>query len=109
MDLTFDNNVALSENVIHSTGMKDDNVELIFEDKAIEAIAKEAIKRKTGARALRSIVEEIMLDVMYEVPSRTDIEKFTITADMVVKNNVVTINKKTKSEKSKGAPKEEIA
>ncbi len=89
--------------------LKMDDVELIFEDKAIEAIAKEAIKRKTGARALRSIVEEIMLDVMYEVPSRADIDKFTITADMVVKNNVVTINKKTKGEKASKAPKEEIA
>ena len=86
-----------------------DGVELKFEDEAIDLIAKEALKRKTGARALRSIVEEIMLDVMYEVPSRADIDKFTITADMVVKNNVVTINKKTKGEKASKAPKEEIA
>ena len=62
-----------------------DGVELKFEDEAISMIAKEAIKRKTGARALRSIVEELMLDIMYEIPSREDIKVFTITADMVEK------------------------
>ena len=62
-----------------------DGVELKFEDEAIELIAKEALKRNTGARALRSIVEEIMLDVMYDVPSKDDIKEFTVTADMVKK------------------------
>ena len=47
------------------------------------AIAKEALKRKTGARALRSIVEELMLDIMFEVPSRTDVPALNITAAMV--------------------------
>ena len=46
-------------------------------------IAQKAIKRKTGARALRSIVEEIMLDVMYDVPTKADMTKFVVTADMV--------------------------
>ncbi len=63
--------------------LKMDGVELEFEPDAVELIAKEAIKRKTGARALRSIVEEIMLNIMYEVPSREDITKFTITKEMV--------------------------
>jgi ATP-dependent Clp protease ATP-binding subunit ClpX len=62
-----------------------DNVELIFEAGVAEAISKEAIKRKTGARALRSIVEEMMLDIMYDVPSRTDITHVSITEDMVSK------------------------
>ncbi len=62
-----------------------DGVELKFEDDAIELIAKEALKRKTGARALRSIVEEIMLDIMYEVPSKEDIKEFVVTKDMVEK------------------------
>ncbi len=62
-----------------------DGVELKFEDEAIELIAKEALKRKTGARALRSIVEEIMLDVMYDVPSKEDIKEFTVTKEMVEK------------------------
>ena len=62
-----------------------DGVELKFEDEAIELIAKEALKRKTGARALRSIVEEIMLDVMYDVPSKEDIKEFVVTKEMVEK------------------------
>ncbi len=66
--------------------MQMDNVELKFEDEAIDLIAQEAIKRKTGARALRSIVEEIMLDIMYEVPSNEEITEFCVTADMVNKN-----------------------
>ena len=74
--------------------MKMDNVELKFTDDAIELIAQEAIKRKTGARALRSIVEEIMLDVMYDVPSNEDITTFTVTADLVRKKcNVAEIIK----------------
>lgn len=67
-----------------------DGVKLTFEEEAISLIAKEAIKRKTGARALRSIVEELMLDIMYEIPSRDDIKEFAITAEMVKKRkNVV--------------------
>ncbi len=64
--------------------LKMDGVDLKFEEEAIAQIAKEAIKRKTGARALRSIVEEIMLDIMYEVPSREDVNEFIITKDMVI-------------------------
>jgi ATP-dependent Clp protease ATP-binding subunit ClpX len=60
-----------------------DNVELTFSADAAEAIAVEAMKRKTGARALRSIVEELMLDLMYEVPSREDVSKIHITKEMV--------------------------
>ena len=65
------------------------DVELKFEPEAIELIAKEAIKRKTGARALRSIVEELMLNVMYEIPSQKDVKEFTITAEMVNKRDKV--------------------
>ena len=60
-----------------------DGVQLDFEPEAVDLIAQEALKRNTGARALRSIVEEIMLDFMYDVPSKENKEKFTITADMV--------------------------
>lgn len=60
-----------------------DGVELDFEQEAVDLIAKRAIKRKTGARALRSIVEELMLDVMYDIPTKHDITKFTITKEMV--------------------------
>lgn len=61
-----------------------DNVELSFEKDALEAIATEAIKRKTGARGLRAIIEAIMLDVMFDLPSREDIVKCVITKDTVL-------------------------
>ncbi len=63
--------------------MRMDSVDLEFEPDAIRAIAKEAFNRKTGARALRSIIEEIMLDVMYELPSRDDVKTCVITRKMV--------------------------
>lgn len=62
-----------------------DGVELEFEEEALRAIANKAIKRKTGARGLRSIIEEIMLDIMYEIPSREDIKKCIITKETVEK------------------------
>ena len=61
-----------------------DGVELEFTDEAVEAIAAQSIERNTGARGLRAILEEIMLDIMYEVPSRKDIEKCIITKESVV-------------------------
>lgn len=64
-----------------------DGVELEFEPEAVDLIAQEALKRNTGARALRAIVEEIMLDVMYDVPSKENKGKFTITAEMVKNRN----------------------
>jgi ATP-dependent Clp protease ATP-binding subunit ClpX len=64
-----------------------DGVELKFDQDAIRAVAEEAIKRKTGARALRSIVEEIMLDIMYEIPSRDDIKTCHITKELVEKRS----------------------
>lgn len=67
--------------------MRMDNVQLEFRPEALRAIAREAYRRKTGARALRSIVEEIMLDVMYELPSRKDVTRCLITKDMVEKRS----------------------
>lgn len=61
-----------------------DGVELEFENEALRAIAKKAIERKTGARGLRSIIEMIMLDVMFELPSKEDVAKCIITKDTVV-------------------------
>ena len=60
-----------------------DNVQLQFADDAITAIAQEAHRRKTGARALRGIIEEIMLDVMYDLPSQSSVKDFTVTKAMV--------------------------
>jgi ATP-dependent Clp protease ATP-binding subunit ClpX len=64
-----------------------DGVEMIFEEDAIQTIAREAFRRKTGARALRGIVEELMMEVMFEVPSRADIRKCVITREMVEKRS----------------------
>jgi ATP-dependent Clp protease ATP-binding subunit ClpX len=64
-----------------------DNVRLEFQTDALSAIAQEAFRRKTGARALRGILEELMLDVMYELPSRKDINRCTITREMVEKRS----------------------
>ncbi len=63
-----------------------DNVRLKFTDGALSAIAKKAIHRKTGARGLRSILEGIMLDVMYEIPSQKGIKDCLITEDTILKN-----------------------
>ncbi|HHY97787.1 MAG TPA: ATP-dependent Clp protease ATP-binding subunit ClpX, partial [Firmicutes bacterium] len=60
-----------------------DGVELEFTQDALIAIAKKAIKRQTGARGLRSIIEKIMLNVMYEVPSRSDVKKCVVTREVV--------------------------
>lgn len=63
-----------------------DDVELEFEDGALTEIAKKAIERKTGARGLRSIIEGIMLEVMFDLPSRDDIDKCIITAETISAN-----------------------
>ena len=63
-----------------------DGIELEFEDDALEAIAETAMKRKTGARGLRAIMEDQMNDLMYELPSREDVGKVVITADFVKEN-----------------------
>ena len=63
-----------------------DGVELVFEKEALEAIVEKAIERKTGARGLRSIIEEIMRDIMFDIPSNPEIEKCIITKDTVVNN-----------------------
>lgn len=76
-----------------------DNVQLEFKEEALKAIAGEALKRNTGARGLRAIIESIMRNVMYEVPSRTDIVKCTVTKDVVVNNEepiLVTVDRKNK-------------
>ncbi|GAA1625801.1 ATP-dependent Clp protease ATP-binding subunit ClpX [Kribbella alba] len=63
-----------------------DNVELEFSDDAIEAIADQALLRGTGARGLRAIMEEVLLNVMYEVPSREDVAKVVVTGEVVLEN-----------------------
>ena len=60
-----------------------DEVKLVFDDSALEAIADKAMERDTGARALRAIIEEFMLDIMYEIPKDDNIGEVTITGDYI--------------------------
>ncbi len=68
-----------------------DNVDLEFTEEAVNAIATEAMSRGTGARALRSIIEEVMLNIMYEVPSSKDVKKVIISEDTILKKKDPTI------------------
>ena len=72
----------------YQTSFAIDNVELEFSDSAIDAIAETAIRHKTGARGLRAIVEKMLLDVMFEIPSIPGNRKLTITKEMVENNKV---------------------
>ena len=60
-----------------------DRVELVFTNDALEAAADSALKQRTGARGLRTIIEEVLLDVMYEIPSRADVKKVVINGDVI--------------------------
>lgn len=80
-----------------------DGVDLEFKEDALKAIAEEAIRRNTGARGLRAIMEEIMMNVMYDLPTRTDVTKCIVTKDTILKRiepELVTNGKKVKKEES---------
>lgn len=62
-----------------------DNVKLKFTDGALHAVARKAYAQKTGARGLRAIMEEVMLDIMYEIPSQTEVKEVVITEDVILK------------------------
>ena len=64
--------------------LKLDNTEVIFEEEAIEAIAAKAVERKTGARGLRAIIEAIMVDIMFDIPSVKGKKRLVITEDMIM-------------------------
>lgn len=86
-----------------------DEVELEFDDEALKAIAKKAVERKTGARGLRSIIEETLLDIMYEIPSREDIEKCLITKETIINDGEPTLvlsERKAKNRAKKNDDKE---
>ncbi len=80
-----------------------DGIELEFEEEALSIIAKKAIERKTGARGLRSIIEEKMLDIMYELPTREDVQKCIITKDTIENGTEPTL---VLSDKKKSRTKE---
>ncbi|MBE5940053.1 MAG: ATP-dependent Clp protease ATP-binding subunit ClpX [Lachnospiraceae bacterium] len=82
-----------------------DEVELKFDDAALEAIAKKAVEKKTGARALRSIIEEFMLDIMYEIPKDDNIGIVTITKEYIEKTGGPVIQMRGIEKTSKEAVK----
>jgi len=65
-----------------------ENVRLKFSEEALKAIARQAMARKVGARGLRMILEELMLDLMYHLPSQKKLKEFEVTREMVEKRNV---------------------
>ena len=83
-----------------------DGVELVFKQEALEAIVDKAIERKTGARGLRSIIEERMRDIMFEIPSNPDIEKCIITKETILENKgpELVINKNKNKEENSDKP-----
>lgn len=73
----------------------DGNVDLVFTEDALDAISGEALKRGTGARALRSIIEEVMQDIMFEIPSRRDVKKVVVTEETILRRAepaIITLN-----------------
>ncbi|MBC8591507.1 ATP-dependent Clp protease ATP-binding subunit ClpX [Wansuia hejianensis] len=78
-----------------------EDVDLEFDEEALKLIAKKAIERKTGARGLRSIIEETMLDIMYEIPSRDDVDKCLITKETVGKKGEPTLVLSDKKKRSR--------
>ena len=82
-----------------------DGVELEFDDGAIDAVTEIAIARKTGARGLRAILEEAMMDVMYDVPSNEGLQKCIVTADTITNKEKPILMYNKKSEKKKTTKK----
>lgn len=72
----------------YTASMKFDDVELVFEPDAIEAIAEKSIVQKTGARGLRSIVENIMIEIMYDIPSRKGVKRVVVNREAVEKTQL---------------------
>ncbi len=86
-----------------------DGVELVFTDDALDVISKEARKRKTGARALRSIIEEVMLDIMFEVPSIDNVKKCVVTADVILEKKKPTLVYESENHTKKKRRKKEAS
>jgi len=86
-----------------------DNIELVFSDDALVAIADRALERATGARGLRSIIEEVLLEVQFELPSRRDVTKCVVTRDTIVKGLPPTLVTEAAPDEADDAPAAESA
>lgn len=83
-----------------------DGVDLEFDEDALVAVAEKALERKTGARGLRAILEEVLQPVMFDIPSRDDVDKVVVTRDVVLNNVSPTIIVRDEAD---GAPREKSA
>ena len=84
-----------------------DRVELVFTNDALDAAAEGALKQRTGARGLRSIIEDVLLDVMYEIPSRADVKKVVINGDVITSHNKPLLE--TRNSRTNAYPEDESA
>jgi ATP-dependent Clp protease ATP-binding subunit ClpX len=84
-----------------------DRVELVFTNDALAAAAEGALKQRTGARGLRTIIEDVLLDVMYEIPSRADVKKVIINGDVITARNKPLLI--TRGERNTAYPEDESA
>jgi ATP-dependent Clp protease ATP-binding subunit ClpX len=82
----------------YSKLMSYEKVDLKFTDEALRAIAKQALIRKTGARGLRGVIETAMLDVMFEIPSKTNVKECIIDEDVIVNKKQPTLIYRTDDE-----------
>jgi ATP-dependent Clp protease ATP-binding subunit ClpX len=87
-----------------------DGVELEFTTEAVEAVAEQALLRGTGARGLRAILEEVLLPVMFDVPSETDIARVVVTREVVLDNvNPTIVRREVTPTRAKRPPRKESA
>lgn len=84
-----------------------DRVELVFTNDALDAAAEGALKQRTGARGLRSIIEDVLLDVMYEIPSRADVKRVIINSDVITAHHKPLLE--TRSNRTTAYPEDESA
>lgn len=82
--------------------LKKDGIKLVFEPEALSEIARTSISRRTGARGLRSILEDVMTDIMYELPDCSDISKCVVTADSIRTKQPILIKKRSRKRQTEG-------
>ncbi len=86
-----------------------DKVELVFEDEALNEISKKAINRKTGARGLRAIVEGVLLDAMFRIPSQKNIKSMAVSKDCILHNKPLKTTLLSDKEMEEREKKKEIS
>ena len=86
-----------------------DGIELVFAEDSLASVAEKALERETGARGLRSIIEETLLDVQFDLPSRRDVKKCVVTKETVEKGLTPTLVTEAAPEESDGTLREESA